>query len=180
MQDIRKPSDIFKDALKSNISSHKEHFAIIIRYDIRKKSNTYAKSVMEYRRQIEIVSLILCLVENKDSKLFKSVSAINDENHWKAEVILDDKNMEYMLSSTYANLQKSKKKIEDINLREISYSEYAPPVLNLGLNHNSPKCPSAPVVHMFAENKDYKYICDYYENLDRIYEDNIAKSNKQI
>ena len=176
---LEKPSVLFQDILRREVSSYKDQFSTIIHFTLNDKETAISKQDLMYRKQLELFGLLIYLATNDTKQIFGNGQTINRENHWEISSILNDEMLSEMLVSYNRKLKAELDKLGKFALNEIEYEEYSPRRFNLSSEMKKPKLPSPPVPGLFAKGGDNRMIEDYANRLYKRYTDCIEYANKR-
>ncbi len=177
---IENPSKLLKNALKLEVSTYREHSAIILHVDLRDKTSTLNREILKFRHQLEIIAVLIYLATNDTKLIFEGGQTIGRENHWEITAVLDDKNLAKMLYSYNSKLKTELDKLGKFAYNEIEYEEFSPRTFNLAMEMKKPKLPATPSIGMFAIKDEAKSIEAFADGLYKRYLEGISYANKRI
>lgn len=177
---LENPSVLFRDVLHREVSSYKDQFSIIIHFALNDKETAISKQDLMYRKQLQLFGLLIYLATNDTKQIFGNGQALNRENHWEINSVLNDEMLSKMLVSYNRKLKAELDKLGKFASNEIEYEEYAPKTFNLSSEMKKPKLPAPPVPGMFAKNSDNRIIEEYANRLYKRYIESIECANKRI
>ena len=177
---IDNPSNAFKNLLKNNISTYREHTAVILHVDLLDKTSMLNREVLKFRHHLEIMAMLIYLATNDTKRIFEAGQNIDRENHWNITAVIDDKNLAKMLYSYNSKLKMELEKLGKFVYNEIEYEEFSPRQFNLALEMKKPKLPATPFIGIFSKKNEAKHIASFAESLFGRYREGVAFSNRRM
>lgn len=177
---ITAPSELMRQSLKMEVSTHRERAAIIIHVDLSDKNTNYPKLVLRFRHQLEIIALLIYLATNDTSLVFEGGQTLNRENHWEISTILSDEQLAKMLNSYNSKLKTELERLGSFTSNEITYEEFSPRTFNLAVEMRKPSLPDTPDLGLFSRKTDGKKLENFVDRLYTRYLRGVDYANKRV